>query len=318
MIAIITRQRTFTKHKEMFIEELKKTLDLCVGQLLERLEFQSRKLVKNFPFLHGEGLWLGSDKLRPNDNIKEVLKHGTLSVGFCGLAEALVALTGKHHGESEEAQAFGLLIIKEMRAYLDQKAQELKLNFSLLATPAESTAGRFAAINRKTFGLIEGVTDKDYITNSFHVPVSYKITAAKKIQIEAPYHALTNAGHITYVEFDGDPTKNLKAFEKVICFMHDNDIGYGAINHPIDHDSVCGYTGIIDDTCPNCGRADPESLLPALASPKEVRDEVNDIPIERIRRVTGYLSDATRANKGKSAEIKERIAHINTSGTSTE
>ena len=245
---------------EEFYELLYDRLELTLEQLMERYRIQCLKKPKNFPFLMGQGIWLGSEELGPNDDISEILKHGTLSIGFIGLAECLVALTGEHHGESEKAEKLGLEIIGRMRKFCDDKSKELKMNVTLLATPAESLSGRFTRIDQKKFGKIQGVTDKEYYTNSFHVPVYFPISAFKKIRIEEPYHALCNAGHITYIELDGDPSKNLDAFETIISYMHKHNIGYGAINHPVDRDPVCGYTGIIDNVCPRCGRKEGEPM----------------------------------------------------------
>ena len=189
-----------------------------------------------------------------------MLKHGTLTMGFIGMAETLKALIGKHHGESDEAQNLGLEIVSHMRQRMDQAGEKYGLNFSLIATPAEGLSGRFVKLDRARYGLIEGVTDRDYYTNSFHVPVYYSIGAFDKIMREAPYHELTNGGHISYIELDGDPTQNLEAFEAVVRAMKEAGIGYGAINHPIDRDPVCGYTGIIGDTCPRCGRHEGEGV----------------------------------------------------------
>lgn len=229
-------------------------------QLQARFEVQCRKHPRNFPFLMGQGVWIDSDKLGPDDDMRDILKHGTLTVGFIGLAECLKALTGYHHGESEESQKIGLEIIGHMRELTDKWSMAEKMNYSLIATPAEGLSGRFVFMDKKRYGIIEGVTDKDYYTNSMHVPVYYPINAFKKINIEAPYHALCNGGHITYIELDGDPSKNLDAFEKVVRYMHDAGIGYGAINHPVDRDPVCGYTGIIDDVCPRCGRREGQPM----------------------------------------------------------
>lgn len=245
---------------DKFFELLDDRLRLVERQLLERFKIQCMRKPKNFPFLMGQGVWIDSDKLGPEDDITEIIKHGTLSMGFIGLAETLVALIGKHHGESREAQELGLKIVRRIRQYCDGASQRHKMNFTCLATPAEGLAGRFVEIDRKRYGVIPGVTDKEYYTNSFHVPVYYPISAFKKIDIEAPYHELCNAGHITYVELDGDPTKNLEAFEKIVRYMHDAGIGYGAINHPVDRDPVCGYVGIIGDVCPRCGRRDGEPM----------------------------------------------------------
>ena len=228
------------KNIDWFFSELDRKIDLVVEQLLERFEIQAKKKVHNYPFLMGEGVWIDSEKLNYDDEVREVLKHGTLSVGFIGLAEALKALLGVHHGESEIAQNLGLDIIGHMRKRMDDLSAETHLNFSLLATPAEGLSGRFVRMDRERFGSIEGVTDREYYTNSFHIPVYYPISAYKKIQLEAPYHELTNAGHITYIELDGDPSTNLDAFEKVIRYMKAQGIGYGSINHPVDRDPVCG------------------------------------------------------------------------------
>ena len=254
-----------------FYDLLDEYMDLCIDQLLHRFRIQSDKKVKNFPFLMGQGIWIDSDKLQIDDKVGEVLKHGTLSVGFIGLAECLVALTGKHHGEDEAARKLGLEIIGRMRKRMDDESKARTLNFSLLATPAEGLSGRFVNIDKKKFGEIKGVTDRDYYTNSFHVPVYFPINAYNKIEIEAPYHALTNAGHISYVELDGDPLNNLPAFEKIIRCMKEHGIGYGSINHPVDRDPICGYTGIIGDKCPKCGRTEAEH---------------NRVVYERLRRIT--------------------------------
>jgi len=277
---------------DWFFEELERNVQLVIGQLLDRFKIQCQKTVRNYPFLMGEGVWLDSGKLGKDDTVGEVLKHGTLTVGFIGLAEALVALTGKHHGECESSQALGLEIVGFMRKLTDAATIKYGLNFSLIGTPAEGLSGRFVRIDRKKFGEMKGITDREYYTNSFHVPVYYGISAADKIRLEAPYHNLTNGGHITYVEMDGDPTENLDAFEKIVRIMHDDGVGYGAINHPVDHDPVCGYTGIIGNTCPGCGR------------------EEGEIPFERIRRITGYLVGTLDSfNDAKRAEESDRVKH---------
>ncbi len=245
---------------EWFFEELERKMELVTRQLLDRYHIVARKKVRNFPFLMGQGVWIDSDTLGPDDEVGEVLKHGTLSIGFIGLAETLVALTGKHHGESLESRNLGLEIVSYMRNYLDEVSRREGLNFTLLATPAEGLSGRFVRMDQKKFGMIPGVTDREYYTNSFHVPVYYPISAYEKIQIEAPYHALTNAGHITYVELDGDTANNLEAFERIVRCMKEAGVGYGSINHPVDRDPVCGYTGIIGETCPRCGRREGEGV----------------------------------------------------------
>ena len=262
---------------DKFYKLLDKRLALCCRQLLHRFGIQSRKTVKNYPFLMGQGIWIDSDKLSINDEVGEVLKHGTLSVGFIGLAETLVALTGKHHGESEESRKLGLEIIGHMRKYMDDESEKTGLNFTLLATPAEGLSGRFVRIDQKRFGKIPGVTDREYYTNSFHVPVYYPIGAFQKIKIEAPYHALTNAGHISYVELDGDTAKNPEAFEAIIRCMKESGIGYGSVNHPVDRDPVCGFTGVIDDVCPRCGRHEGEAV--SIERLNELRKKYPDIPV---------------------------------------
>ena len=248
------------KSVDLFFKELDRMMQLVSDQLMERFAVQSRRKVKNFPFLMGQGVWIDSDKLGWEDTVGEVIKHGTLSIGFIGLAETLVMLTGKHHGESDASQELGLKIIGHMREFCDKESKRLGLNFSLLATPAEGLSGRFVRMDKKKFGIIPGVTDRDYYTNSFHVPVYYKISAFKKLSLEAPYHALTNAGHISYVELDGDPTQNLEAFEKIVQHMAKVGIGYGSINHPVDRDPVCGFVGVIGDVCPRCGRSEGHAI----------------------------------------------------------
>lgn len=243
-----------------FYKELDELLETVKDQLLERFEIQCSKKVYNFPFLLGQGVWIDSKGLKNNSRLKPVLKNGTLTVGFIGLAETLKALTGKHHGESKKSQELGIEIIKHMRDKLDEYVNEYKLNFSLIATPAEGLSGRFTGIDKSIYGVIEGVTDRDYYTNSFHVPVYYDISIVNKLKIEGAYHKYTNGGHISYIELDGDVANNVEAFEKVVRVMHDADIGYGAINHPVDRDPVCGYTGIIGDVCPGCGRHDGEGV----------------------------------------------------------
>lgn len=285
----------------LFFEELDRKSDLIIEQLLERFEIQCKKKVRNFPFLMGQGVWIDSDTLGPDDEIREVLKHGTLTMGFIGLAECLKALIGAHHGESKEAQNLGLEIVGFMRKKMDEATRKYNLNFSLIATPAEGLSGRFVRIDKEKYGIIPGVTDREYYTNSFHIPVYYEISAIDKIRLEAPYHELTNGGHITYVEMDGDPTENLEAFETVIRAMKEAGVGYGSINHPVDRDPVCGYTGIIGETCPMCGRTEEE----------------HETPFERIRRITGYLvGTLDRFNNAKRAEERDRVKHCGTSGRS--
>lgn len=243
-----------------FYQELEELMDMVKDQLLERFEIQCNKHNYNFPFLLGQGVWNDGEKLKPTDRLRKVWKHGSLSIGFIGLAECLKALIGKHQGESEEAQKLGLEIIGFMRKKCDEYAERYNLNFACLATPAEGLSGRFTNIDKAIYGKIKGVTDREYYTNSFHVPVYYNTSITHKIKTEAPYHELTNGGHISYIELDGDAAQNVEAFEKIIRLMKESGIGYGAINHPVDRDPVCGYVGVIGDVCPGCGRHEFESI----------------------------------------------------------
>ena len=278
-----------------FFNELDELMEIVIQQLIERLQLQAKKKVKNFPFLMGQGVWIGSENLGWEDTLEELVKQGTLTIGFIGLAECLKALIGEHHGESERAQQLGLKIVSHMREVCDEATQKYHLNFSLIATPAEGLSGRFTRIDKKVYGVIPGVTDRDYYTNSFHIPVYYHITAFKKIQKEAPYHEFTNGGHISYVEVDGDPTNNLEAFEAIVRCMKDSGIGYGSINHPVDRDPCCGYSGVIEGhICPKCGRDETKG----------------EYKFEKIRRITGYLvGTVDRFNDAKAAEERERVKH---------
>ena len=262
--------------EKVFYEKLHDMLELVAQQLLDRFEIQASKHIYNYPFLMGQGVWLDSDKLTVKDDLREVLKHGTMSLGFIGLAETLTALYGQHHGQSEEMQKKGLEIIGFMRDYCDKKSQEMKMNFTLLATPAEGLSGRFIRMDQKRYGKLPGVTDREYYTNSFHVPVYYPISAYDKIRLEGPYHGLCNAGHISYVELDGDTAKNVEAFEAVVRCMHDCGVGYGSINHPVDRDPVCGYVGVIGDVCPRCGRREGEAISPERV--EELRRKYPQMP----------------------------------------
>lgn len=280
--------------EELFFQKLDETMDLVFRQLRHRFEIQKRKKVKNYPFLMGQHLWLGSDLLDPEDELENVWRHGSLSIGFIGLAECLVALRAAHHGEDPKSQELGLKIIRHMRERCDRQAEKELLNYTLLATPAEGLSGRFVKLDRKRYGVMEGITSHEFYTNSFHVPVYFPISAAEKIEKEAPYHALTNAGHISYVELEGDPQNNLDAFERLVLYMKEQGVGYGSINHPVDRDPVCGYTGIIHDVCPGCGR----------------REGDGQAPFQRIRRITGYLvGTLDRFNNAKRAEVSERVKH---------
>uniref|UniRef100_UPI00402A8F6E anaerobic ribonucleoside triphosphate reductase n=1 Tax=Succinivibrio sp. TaxID=2053619 RepID=UPI00402A8F6E len=243
-----------------FFESLDKMIYMVFDQLMDRFEIIAKKQVLNYPFLMGQGVWVDSDRLNPEDTIEDVIKNGTMSVGFIGLAECLVALIGKHHGESKEAYDLGYKIIKHMRELTDKHTVDTGLNFSLFSTPAEGLSGRFVKIDKRLYGSIPGVTDREYYTNSFHVPVYYEISAADKIKIEGPFHALCNAGSISYIEMDGDLTKNVEAFKNVILYMKECGVGYGSINHPVDRCPVCNYVGIIGDVCPRCGRKDGEGV----------------------------------------------------------
>lgn len=276
-----------------FYKELEDKMEMVARQLIERYEFQAERSVRNFPFLMGQGNWIHSEKLKMDDKLRDVIKHASLSIGFIGLAETLTAMIGEHHAESDEAQKKGLEIIKFMRDYCDKLAKKYTLNFSLLATPAEGLAGRFTAMDRKLYGELKGITDKEWYTNSFHVPVEFDTDAIGKILIEAPYHNFCNAGHITYVELESDPSQNLSGVEKIIRAMKESGIGYGSLNHPVDRDPECGFNGIIEGSeCPKCHR-----------------DE-GDSPYERIRRITGYLvGGMERWNNAKRAEEQYRSKH---------
>lgn len=279
---------------DWFFEELDRKISVVISQLLDRFKIQSAKTVRNYPFLMGQGIWMDSEKLGIDDKVGEVLKHGTLTVGFIGLAECLKALIGKHHGESADAQNLGLEIVGFMRRRTDEASRKYGLNFSVIGTPAEGLSGRFIRIDKRKFGVIEGVTERDYYTNSFHIPVYYNISAADKIKLEAPYHELTNGGHITYVELDGDPQENIDAFESVIRCMKESGVGYGSINHPVDRDPVCGFTGIIGNECPKCHRTEDDGKG----------------KFERIRRITGYLVGTLDSfNDAKRAEVNDRVKH---------
>lgn len=278
---------------DKFFTELDSWIDIAINQLLDRYNFQASKKQKNFPFLMN-GNWIDSENLSNVSHLGDVLKHGSLAVGFIGLAETLIALTGYHHGENESSQELGLKIIGHMRKRMDEATKRHNLNFALLATPAEGLSGRFVRMDKELFGEIKGVTDKEYYTNSFHVPVYYKTSAYNKISVESPYHALTNGGHISYIEVDGNMSNNPEAFQRIIQAMGESGIGYGSINHPIDYDPICGFQGVIYDECPQCGR----------------KESLDKIPFERKRRVSGYLSDdVAYFNDAKRAEERDRIKH---------
>ncbi|KNZ70452.1 anaerobic ribonucleoside-triphosphate reductase [Thermincola ferriacetica] len=273
---------------DKFYRELDRILELCINQLYHRYRVQARLKVKDMPFLMGQHLYLDSENLKPCDEIEPAIKHGTLSVGFIGLAETLKVLTGKNHGESAEAQEMGLQIVAHMREKMDEATERFHLNYTLLATPAEGLSGRFVRLDRKEYGIIPGVTDKEYYTNSFHVPVGQDISCFQKISIEGPYHKYCNAGHISYVEFSAPPIHNVEAVEDILRHMKNSDIGYAGINFPVDFCMSCSYIGVINkDECPMCGSID----------------------IKRVRRITGYLSTVDRFNDAKRAELYDRVPH---------
>ena len=251
-----------------FYKELTEIMELVRDQLLERFEIQCGKRCYNFPFLIESGIWTDGEKVKPTDRLRKILKHGSLTLGYIGLAETLKALIGKHHGESEEAQELGKEIIKFMRKKCDKFSKDNNLNFALIATPGEGLSGRFVGIDKAIYGTLKNITDRDYYSNSFHIPVHFSISIKEKLRLEAPYHEYSNGGHITYVELDGDTTNNLEAFESVIRAMKEVGIGYGAINHPVDRDPVCGFIGVINDVCPGCGR-----------------HEFEGVPMERVQRL---------------------------------
>lgn len=281
----IKAERNFMK----FYESLAELIDLTCEQLYHRFQVQAQLKVRDMPFLMGQGLYIDSDKLKPNDCIEDVIKNGTLSVGFIGLAEALTALTGYHHGENEEAQIMGEEIVAFMRDKLDRAAEHYDLNYTLLATPAEGLSGRFLKMDHREYGIIPGVTDKEYYTNSFHIPVNYPISVFDKIRIEGVYHKYANAGHISYVEFAAPPVNNLGALEEIIRYMRRCDFGYAGFNFPVDFCEGCGHLGVIDtEECPSCGTTS----------------------VRRVRRITGYLSTVDRFNDAKLNELNQRVRHV--------
>ncbi|MBO8168087.1 MAG: anaerobic ribonucleoside-triphosphate reductase [Thermoanaerobacteraceae bacterium] len=274
---------------DKFYQGLDKMIDLAVRQLYQRYRVQANLRVKDMPFLMGQNLYLDSENLGPEDTIEPAIKHGTLSVGFIGLAETLTSLIGEHHGQSDEAQKLGLEIVKHMRQRVDEAAESYQLNYSLLATPAEGLSGRFVAIDREEYGVIPGVTDKEYYTNSFHIPVSFPISMYDKVAKEGPYHKYTTAGHISYVEMEAPPVHNPEAVESIIRHMAACDMGYAGINFPIDFCMGCNHLGVInEDNCPMCGSS----------------------AIKRVRRITGYLSVDENFNDAKRAELRDRVVHV--------
>ncbi len=274
----------------LFWQYLDEAINLSIKQLLSRYDVQKKFKMRDFPFLMGQKLYVDSEDLKSGDTIEKAICHGTLSMGFIGLAECLVALTGKHHGQSQEAQSLGLSIVSYMRRRCDEATKKYKLNYTLLATPAEGLSGRFTQYDVKRFGVIPGITDKEWYTNSFHIPVEYDITAMEKIALEGPYHKYCNAGHISYIELPSAPNHNLEAFETIIRSMQEADMGYAAVNFPVDVCRECGFNGVIEtDTCPKCNTAGN---------------------ISRVRRITGYLSTLDRFNESKLAEERNRRIHM--------
>ncbi len=273
---------------ELFYENLGALLELAAEQLHHRYTVQANLKVKDMPFLMGQGLYMDSEKLKSGDTIEKAIKHGTLSIGFIGLAETLVQLIGKHHGEDVDAQVLGTKIVAFMKQKVDELADHYDLNYTLLATPAEGLSGRFVKLDRKEYGSIPRVTDKEYYSNSFHVPVGYNISIYDKIKIEGVYHKYANAGHISYIELGSPPMHNFESVEKILRAMKEADMGYAGINFPIDFCETCNNTGIIDESCPLC----------------------NENNIKRVRRITGYLSTVERFNDAKKVELKDRVTHL--------
>ncbi|MDE5840747.1 MAG: zinc-ribbon domain-containing protein, partial [Muribaculaceae bacterium] len=273
---------------ERFFERLDDILEITAKQLDDRYQFQKTALAKQFPLVMST-LWNGAEGLGPNDTIESVINQGTLGIGFIGLAECLIALTGKHHGESEDSQKLGLRIVGHMRSKVNEFCERYGHNYSVLATPAEGLSGRFTKRDRASFGVIEGITDKDYYTNSNHVPVYYHCSPRHKAKIEAPYHELTRGGHIFYVEIDGDATHNEECIMQIVDMLDKYNMGYGSVNHNRNHCPKCGYENADMEMkeCPKCGTR-----------------------FETIQRITGYLVGTTdRWNSGKLAELKDRVVH---------
>ena len=275
---------------DMFFAKLDNMLEIAAKQLDDRFNFQKKALAKQFPLLM-KSLWIGADKLNADDTIESVINQGTLGIGFIGLAECLVALTGKHHGESAESQELGLKIVTYMRDRVVEFAERYHHNYSVLATPAEGLSGKFTKKDRKEFGILKGITDREYYTNSNHVPVYYKCSARHKAEVEAPYHDLTRGGHIFYVEIDGDATHNPQVVKNVVDMMDQLNIGYGSVNHNRNRCLDCGYENAdqVLEVCPKCGST----------------------RIDKLQRITGYLVGTTdRWNNAKLCELNDRVTHI--------
>ncbi len=288
LVGISNKEVFELKEKELFIQSVHSMSSLIADQLYTRYQYQRTALARQFPFMMGNDVWKGGGKLNPNEEVGDVLRSGTLGIGFIGGHNAMMALYGEGHGHNQKAWDTLFEAIKEMNKVVDEYKIKYNLNYSVLATPAEGLSGRFTRMDRKKYGLIPGVTDKDYYVNSFHVDVKEPITIVEKIKREAPFHAITRGGHITYVELDGEAQKNVKAITKIVKVMHDEGIGYGSINHPVDTCNACGYRGVIYDKCPVC---QSENIL-------------------RMRRITGYLTgDLSTWNSAKRAEERDRIKH---------
>ncbi len=284
----LSRLALLNKDINVFFVELDRLMRLAVRQLIHRFEILSELKEKDLPFLIGQKLYMDSQEVKCGGSIRKAIKNGSLSIGFIGLAEALTSLVGSHHGETDEARDLGLSIVNHMYKRTQQFGQEYDLNFVLYATPAEGLSGRFMSIDQKQFGILPGITDKEYYTNSYHLPVNYLTSIYQKINIEGQYHAYCNGGHITYVELPSPPKGNIEAVEKIIRHMADNDVGYGGVNYPVDECNDCNYSGIISQNCPVC----------------------QEQSIRRIRRITGYLSSDDRFNTAKKAELRDRRPHV--------
>lgn len=280
--------------EEAFYQALQNKLDIALLGLLHRYKIQAGQKAKASDFMMREDVWEGGSQLAPDESVHDLLKHGSLSIGFIGIAECMKALYGKHHAEDKDVYRKAVDLIRFMRQYCDRKSEEHNLNITLFATPAEGLSGKFTKQDRAKYGTISGVTDREYYTNSFHIPVYYSIQAAAKIKLEAPFHELCNAGAISYIELDGNARNNKEAFLKIVQYALSQDISYFSVNHPIDRCPVCGYEGIIGNTCPVCCTSEEEQ------------------PFRRLRRVTGYLTGdyLTRFNAAKVAEVKDRVKHL--------
>ncbi|NGZ77378.1 anaerobic ribonucleoside triphosphate reductase [Saccharibacillus alkalitolerans] len=279
--------------EEGFYAMLDEALDTAMVGLLHRYRIQAKQPAKASDFMMREGVWEGGEQLGPDDKVEDLLKHGSLSIGFIGIAESMKAMYGKHHAEDEDVYAKALAVVRHMRAYCDVMSEKHDLNITLFATPAEGLSGKFTKNDAREYGSVPGVTDREYYTNSFHVPVYYQTTAARKISLEAPFHELCNAGAISYIELDGNVRSNPEAFRKIVAYALEQNVSYFSINHPIDRCTSCGHEGIIGESCPSCGKKETE------------------VRISRLRRVTGYLTGdyQTRFNGAKQAEVRDRVKH---------